>query len=103
MIRRPPRSTLFPYTTLFRSLISANAKLYWLAILLAAVPFSITKLFHWTPDDVAVIKRVYGIYVNENLVPQMYLADLPLAMLLVMWLRRLLAPPPPLQVARALL
>src|SRR2546429_9247765 len=25
MIRRPPRSTLFPYTTLFRSLISADA------------------------------------------------------------------------------
>src|SRR5256885_10805832 len=24
MIRRPPRSTLFPYTTLFRSLIEAN-------------------------------------------------------------------------------
>src|SRR5260370_32394639 len=24
MIRRPPRSTLFPYTTLFRSLIGAN-------------------------------------------------------------------------------
>src|SRR5260221_4273483 len=24
MIRRPPRSTLFPYTTLFRSLISSN-------------------------------------------------------------------------------
>src|SRR3989442_8716441 len=24
MIRRPPRSTLFPYTTLFRSLIVAN-------------------------------------------------------------------------------
>src|SRR2546426_4604538 len=24
MIRRPPRSTLFPYTTLFRSLCSAN-------------------------------------------------------------------------------
>src|SRR2546428_6645125 len=30
MIRRPPRSTLFPYTTLFRSLTSANA-----AVLLA--------------------------------------------------------------------
>src|SRR2546422_4042949 len=27
MIRRPPRSTLFPYTTLFRSL---NALSYWL-------------------------------------------------------------------------
>src|SRR2546422_9627403 len=25
MIRRPPRSTLFPYTTLFRSLFGANA------------------------------------------------------------------------------
>src|SRR2546430_12733089 len=27
MIRRPPRSTLFPYTTLFRSLFSSIAKL----------------------------------------------------------------------------
>src|SRR2546427_5608238 len=26
MIRRPPRSTLFPYTTLFRSLIIANTE-----------------------------------------------------------------------------
>src|SRR2546430_9394589 len=26
MIRRPPRSTLFPYTTLFRSLIQYNTK-----------------------------------------------------------------------------
>src|SRR2546429_4043386 len=28
MIRRPPRSTLFPYTTLFRSLASLPAKEY---------------------------------------------------------------------------
>src|SRR3712207_7926337 len=27
MIRRPPRSTLFPYTTLFRSTLSARPKL----------------------------------------------------------------------------
>src|SRR5258708_29238710 len=27
MIRRPPRSTLFPYTTLFRSEVAANSKL----------------------------------------------------------------------------
>src|SRR2546429_3516495 len=27
MIRRPPRSTLFPYTTLFRSSVDAGAKL----------------------------------------------------------------------------
>src|SRR3712207_8652252 len=26
MIRRPPRSTLFPYTTLFRSLVHARAQ-----------------------------------------------------------------------------
>src|SRR5687768_17997386 len=28
MIRRPPRSTLFPYTTLFRSEVSKEAKAY---------------------------------------------------------------------------
>src|SRR5256885_5446466 len=33
MIRRPPRSTLFPYTTLFRSAVrgsDADASLYWM-------------------------------------------------------------------------
>src|SRR2546421_4320643 len=29
MIRRPPRSTLFPYTTLFRSLITINRNTRW--------------------------------------------------------------------------
>src|SRR5260370_29935872 len=32
MIRRPPRSTLFPYTTLFRSLVLRGFGLYSLAI-----------------------------------------------------------------------
>src|SRR3989454_3416946 len=32
MIRRPPRSTLFPYTTLFRSLKAAVAGLSWEAL-----------------------------------------------------------------------
>src|SRR5438874_10741210 len=38
MIRRPPRSTLFPYTTLFRSLgdIGANLSLYEEQVRLAA-------------------------------------------------------------------
>src|SRR5438876_7469452 len=45
MIRRPPRSTLFPYTTLFRSLAAAAAAIVgvmsvggaiWLALLLPA-------------------------------------------------------------------
>src|SRR5260370_29642794 len=29
MIRRPPRSTLFPYTTLFRSPLSENGLTHW--------------------------------------------------------------------------
>src|SRR5256885_10769131 len=29
MIRRPPRSTLFPYTTLFRSLPHARCAAFW--------------------------------------------------------------------------
>src|SRR2546430_9559702 len=29
MIRRPPRSTLFPYTTLFRSLTLTGNQIYW--------------------------------------------------------------------------
>src|SRR3989441_7612037 len=28
MIRRPPRSTLFPYTTLFRSCIASGSQIY---------------------------------------------------------------------------
>src|SRR2546421_9615559 len=32
MIRRPPRSTLFPYTTLFRSLKHFDPALVWYAI-----------------------------------------------------------------------
>src|SRR2546430_3759663 len=37
MIRRPPRSTLFPYTTLFRSLIGALGG--FVGILMLAGPF----------------------------------------------------------------
>src|SRR5256885_11245217 len=29
MIRRPPRSTLFPYTTLFRSYVADTHALFW--------------------------------------------------------------------------
>src|SRR5256886_10606140 len=35
MIRRPPRSTLFPYTTLFRSLAASAPPVYWTAIVAA--------------------------------------------------------------------
>src|SRR5256886_14847254 len=42
MIRRPPRSTLFPYTTLFRSPANVNTFYYWLAPCLAVMPAIIT-------------------------------------------------------------
>src|SRR2546430_9136161 len=41
MIRRPPRSTLFPYTTLFRSGVTVN----WIA----AAPRSLSPLFDALP------------------------------------------------------
>src|SRR3712207_8601762 len=41
MIRRPPRSTLFPYTTLFRSGGVLIAGLGWRAIFLVNVPLGI--------------------------------------------------------------
>src|SRR2546423_6824921 len=37
MIRRPPRSTLFPYTTLFRSITFSNAGIQYLAVITAIV------------------------------------------------------------------
>src|SRR5882757_574615 len=39
MIRRPPRSTLFPYTTLFRSVFGLVFLISGLAFKVAAVPF----------------------------------------------------------------
>jgi len=42
MIRRPPRSTLFPYTTLFRSMAAADSAPAWggvIAGVVAAVVF----------------------------------------------------------------
>src|SRR3712207_8813748 len=42
MIRRPPRSTLFPYTTLFRSgrLVRANADTMWVRPAVVRVSWS---------------------------------------------------------------
>src|SRR5688572_30854857 len=40
MIRRPPRSTLFPYTTLFRSLLAYRWEGRW-----RQVPFQVDEVF----------------------------------------------------------
>src|SRR2546426_7970948 len=44
MIRRPPRSTLFPYTTLFRSHLSASPTIY----LTGEAHHSFNKIAHIT-------------------------------------------------------
>src|SRR3712207_9362910 len=53
MIRRPPRSTLFPYTSLFRSIRAARAVSYslpsilpgyWTAISAAALPVALREV-----------------------------------------------------------
>src|SRR5215471_16660459 len=46
MIRRPPRSTLFPYTTLFRSALRAAVHVVDPALLEAAV-----RVLHDEPDE----------------------------------------------------
>src|SRR3712207_8986312 len=50
MIRRPPRSTLFPYTTLFRSTVSSvqNALLLcFLLIMVCYLPFKVRFTCHF--------------------------------------------------------
>src|SRR5438105_7073616 len=53
MIRRPPRSTLFPYTTLFRSAICDSDKYFWVqaeslaAAALLAARTGLEKYWDW--------------------------------------------------------
>src|SRR5260370_3548548 len=56
MIRRPPRSTLFPYTTLFRSIA-----------LLIAVPVSFGIALFLTELSPAWLKRPLGTAVEQQL------------------------------------
>src|SRR5260370_16816538 len=51
MIRRPPRSTLFPYTTLFRSQrfkCSLPAALAWRGVRMVATPFLCDSCIHYS-------------------------------------------------------
>src|SRR2546429_6744470 len=61
MIRRPPRSTLFPYTTLFRSIIQNTTRLCPLVAVqpIYIHPYAVAKL-------VASFGHMYGrrIYLN---------------------------------------
>src|SRR3712207_5613540 len=54
MIRRPPRSTLFPYTTLFRSLLRATANL-------STGGTSIDRTDEMHPDNVTACEMAAGV------------------------------------------
>src|SRR5438093_8742160 len=55
MIRRPPRSTLFPYTTLFRSLVWTDAHMRfapdWLGHMLAHVDSGALLCAAWRSEE----------------------------------------------------
>src|SRR2546427_12015376 len=64
MIRRPPRSTLFPYTTLFRS--GYYGIMIWMPSFLSKqLGFSLTKSSIWTA--VTVVGMMVGIWVFGQL------------------------------------
>src|SRR2546430_5862440 len=63
MIRRPPRSTLFPYTTLFRSPVSFTVAVIPVAVsrgpyLQSAAPTRMTV--NWRTDDVTDSRVIWG-------------------------------------------
>src|SRR5256886_15971662 len=57
MIRRPPRSTLFPYTTLFRSVVHARYGLNFL-------PFTEQPGTIWGPTSVTESLRLMGFWLS---------------------------------------
>src|SRR5258708_27570980 len=61
MIRRPPRSTLFPYTTLFRSGIDVGAKyeIYKIMLELAGAGKAILMISSELPELIGVCDRIY--------------------------------------------
>src|SRR2546421_7882295 len=61
MIRRPPRSTLFPYTTLFRSRSNLSANTEISGILVIDKPAGITS-----HDVVAAARRLLGTRSEEH-------------------------------------
>src|SRR2546430_11137401 len=58
MIRRPPRSTLFPYTTLFRSIALAENSWHWGSIpttVRGAEPFGISPATGFDPANAVAL------------------------------------------------
>src|SRR2546426_7326201 len=63
MIRRPPRSTLFPYTTLFRSV---NMGTTWIDISSNLVDVPVTALFRHPGTGALYIGTDLGVFVSTD-------------------------------------
>src|SRR3989442_4705792 len=61
MIRRPPRSTLFPYTTLFRSLLNRKAAAFGCAFVFPEKDSNVQLLAFDEPLDAFRIVLIVGI------------------------------------------
>src|SRR2546426_5587882 len=59
MIRRPPRSTLFPYTTLFRSIIVYQEQVLQIAVRMAG----------YTLVEADLLRKAMGKKIREILIP----------------------------------
>src|SRR5260370_25557955 len=67
MIRRPPRSTLFPYTTLFRSLRQRQGTFFYLDVFIGVhqVPVNVLDLAY-RRDDLSLEGQIQNIYRSEE-------------------------------------
>src|SRR5256885_11453233 len=64
MIRRPPRSTLFPYTTLFRSLLFNASTFTTAPMTMKTVPYQVNRDF---APVALVAKAPLSVAINKNL------------------------------------
>src|SRR5256885_12769226 len=70
MIRRPPRSTLFPYTTLFRSIkeriLVIILLLHFLSLMLGSVLVLMLPLLVWLTPDLRIKKSLQALSRSEE-------------------------------------
>src|SRR3712207_9241407 len=84
MIRRPPRSTLFPYTTLFRSLAGSTANAFGASSFLA---LGVTAVF-LHPDMVAAMGGNQDLdFLGIPIVKTQYTSSV-LPIILIIWIMR---------------
>src|SRR3712207_9017458 len=67
MIRRPPRSTLFPYTTLFRSVVSKINNLLSISLFFLKDSYKQKNLSHREVRKVFVYPLIIHIYAQHPL------------------------------------